>query len=409
MDEIYVSKQKIFNIKKDVFAYELVFIDSDNQITSIDNNIKGTSQLIISAITSTELDTLLGFRTMAFINVDESIITKGILDVLDKDRFILNILEKIDLNEKVLTKLINYRKKGFRLSLEHFDSSAAMIVKFKRLFNYIDIIKMDVLLSQAENLEKVMQKFKGTRIKLLAQNIESKEEHIKYLHMGFDYFQGDYLNIPEIIEIKPHKEPAQFVILQLIRLIKENRSTESIESFIKQQADLSFKLIQFFNTSQKINVRVESLTQVITLMGRDKLLRWLLVYLYAEVSTNSASQTILELAMRRAERMEEEADFKNKDKAYLAGMFSMLGSIFETDIKDLMSAVKMDSDITNLVLHKQGIFASSLMRAEKAEKDYLKKVMLANFEKLSSADLIFTLEDGGIEIDKENMFKDDKK
>ena len=409
MSEIYISKQKILNAKKEVFAYELVFYDAYNNIQNVASKIKGTSQLMISAISSKELESLLEFRTKAFINVDEHIITKGILDILDKERFVFNILEDIELSEKVLEKLIAYRKKGYRLSLEHFDSSAEMIVKFKRLFNYIDIIKMDVMISHEENLEKVMQKFKGTRVKLLAENIRSKQEHIKYLNMGFDYFQGEYLDKPELVEIQPYKEPAQFVLLNLIHLIKDNESTEKIESYIKQQADLSFKLIQFFNTGNRVNIKVESLTQVITLMGRDKLLRWLLVYLYAEVSTNSASQTILELAMKRAQRMEEEADDRNKDKAYLAGMFSMLGSIFETDIKELMRVVKMDNDITNLVLHKKGIFAPSLMRAEKAEKEYLKKVMLANFEKLNTVDLIYTLEDGGIEIDKESMFKSDKK
>ena len=138
-------------------------------------------------------------------------------------------------------------------------------------------------------------------------------------------------------------------------------------------------------------------------MGRDKLLRWLMVYLYSEVSTNPASQTILELAIKRAQRMEAEADERHKDKAYLAGMFSMLSSIFETNIKELMNQVHMDRDITTLIIEKKGIFAGSLIRAEKAEKDYLKKIMLANFEKLNTPDLIYTLEDGGVAIDKDEF------
>ena len=60
------------------------------------------------------------------------------------------------------------------VSLERFDSSADMINKFVRLFNFIDIIKMDVALSHPENLAKVMKKFEGTRVQLLAQNIETK-------------------------------------------------------------------------------------------------------------------------------------------------------------------------------------------------------------------------------------------
>jgi len=403
MNELYVSKQKILDHKREVFAYELLFKDADNTPQELSNSVRETAQLIIGSITSRELDKLLNRRTLAFINVDEKTLSKGILDVLDKDRFILNILEDIELSDKIVSKIIQYRKRGFRLSIEHFDSSAQMIMKFKRLFNYIDIIKMDVLLSEPENLEKVVSKFKGGRIKLLAQNIETKEDLHKCFEMGFDYFQGYYLDKPEVIELAGSKEPAQFIILQLIRIIKENNATGELEFFIKQQPDLSFKLIEFFNNSRAMEVKVESLIQVITLMGRDKLMRWLMVYLYSEVSQNSASKTILELAIKRAQRMEEEAPAQHKHKAYLAGMFSMLSSIFETNIKDLMAAVKMDRDITTLVLEKKGIFAGSLMRAEQAEKAYLKKIMMANFDKLSTTDLIFTLEDGGVEVDKDKI------
>lgn len=403
MNVINISKQKIFDDKNRLFAYELVFKDSEDQKTGLSSHVKGTAQLIMSSITSVELDKLLGQKTLAFINVDEETLLKGILDVLDKDRFILNILENIELTEKVVAKIIQYKKRGFLLSIEHFDSSAEMIKKFNRLFNYIDIIKMDVELSEPENLQKVMKKFKGSRIKLLAQNIETKEDHKIYLDMGFDFFQGYYLDKPEVVEIIGSKEPAQFIILQLIKIIKENTDTDKLEFFIKKQPDLSFKLIQFFNNSKSLSVKVESLIQVITLMGRSKLLRWLMVYLYAEVSKNPASKTLLELAIKRAERMEADANPRDKDKAYLAGMFSMLSSIFETDIKELMNHVKMDSDITSLVLEKKGIFAGSLMRAETAEKEYLKQIMIANFDKLDTTDLIYTLEYGGVEIDKSKL------
>ncbi len=400
MNIINISKQKIFDNKNKLYAYELIFSDSSNQKADFSTNIKETAQLIVSSITSKELDKLLTRDTLAFINVDEKTLLKGILDVLDKDRFILNILENIDLNDKVVAKIIQYKKRGFNFSIEHFDSSARMIKKFSRLFNFIDIIKMDVILSEPENLEKVMAKFKDTRIKLLAQNIETKEDFKKYLEMGFDFFQGYYLDKPETIEIIGSKEPAQFIIIQLIKIIKDNDSTEQLELFIKKQPDLSYKLIEFFNNSKKFDVKIESLTQVITLMGRNKLLRWLMVYLYSEVSQNPASESILLLAIKRAQRMEAEADARHKDKAYLAGMFSMLNCIFETDIKELMDHIQMDNSITTLVLEKKGIFASSLMRAEEAEKKYLKKKMLANFEKLSATDLISTLEYGGVNIDK---------
>jgi EAL and modified HD-GYP domain-containing signal transduction protein len=326
------------------------------------------------------------------------------LDILDKDRFVLNIHEDIKLDDDIINKIIQYKKRGFMISLERFDSSADMINKFVRLFNFIDIIKMDVALSHPENLTKVMKKFEGTRMRLLAQNIETKEDYQKCQEQGFSLFQGYYLDKPQVIEIVGPKEAAQFVILQLIKIIKDDTaSNEKLELFLKQQADLSFKLIQFFNTSEKLNTKVESLTQVISLMRRQKLLRWLMVYLYSELSRNLASKTLLELAIKRAESMEADALPKNKDKAYLAGMFSLLGSIFETNIKELMTHINMDGDITSLVLERKGIFAGSLMRAEQAEKEYLRKIMIANFDKLDTTDLVTTLECGGVEIDKDKI------
>ena len=350
MNIIHLSVQKIFNNKHQIFAYELLFKDSSNRDTGLTDSVRGTSQLVMSSITSTELDKLLGKRSLGFINIDEFTLTKGILDVLDKDRFVLNIHEDIKLDDTIINKIIQYKKRGFMLSLERFDSSAAMINKFKQLFNFIDIIKMDVALSQPENLEKVMKKFEGTRIQLLAQNIETKEDYKKCQELGFHLFQGYYLDRPDVIEIIGPKEAAQFIILQLINIIKEdNTANEKLEHFLKKQADLSYKLIQFFNNSEKLNVKVESLTQVINLMGRQKLLRWLMLYLYSELSKNPASKTLLELAIKRAESMEADASPQNKDKAYLAGMFSLLSSIFETNIRDLMNHISMDSDITSLV------------------------------------------------------------
>ena len=403
MEEYYISKQKIIDKQKRVYAYELLFKDATNRTLGFSNTLKSTAKLIMSSIESRELNKLLGVHAKAFVNVDEVSLTKGILDVLDKDRFVLNILEDIKLTEDVLKKIVSYKKKGFLFSLEHFDSSAKMIVKFQRIFNYIDIIKMDILLSERENLEKVMAKFKHTRMLLLAQSVDSRSDYMDSLAMGFDLFQGSYIDKPDVINLTKQKEPTQFVIMQIIKIIKDNETTEELESFLKRQPDLSYKLIEFFNNLQKLEIHVESLTQVITLMGRNKLLRWLLVYLYSEVSTNSASKTILELAIRRAESMEAEADPRNKDKAYLAGMFSMLSSIFDTNIRELMQQVKMDRDITMLVLEKRGLFASSLMRAEEAEKIYLKKKFLENFEQISTTDLIYTLEDSGVDINKNDI------
>ena len=388
MSALYISKQKILNNKNELYGYELHIHNDPNVADYSSENVKNTAKLVISALSSMQLNALLSPKTFAFITIDDATLTRGIIDLLDKDKVVLNLHEDIHLSEAVINKIVQYKKRGFRFALEHFDSSAKMISKFSKILNFIDIIKMDTIASELENLAKIVQKFRGTHIKLLAQNIETNEDYQLYLEMGFDFFEGYYLDEPQIIEITGTKEPIQFIVLQLLKIIKEDNSgNEKLEFFIKKQPDLSFKLIQFFNSSKKLDVKVESL----------------IVYLYSELSTTPASKTILELALKRAESMEAEADIKNKDKAYLAGMFSLLDAIFETDMKELFKQINMDSDISALILERKGIFLSSLIRAEKAEKDYLKKLFLENFDKIYTTDLVYTLEYSGIDIDKNKI------
>ncbi len=257
------------------------------------------------------------------------------------------------------------------------------------------------LAADKDNLKNVMTKIKQMGIKVLAEKIETEAEYKYYKEMGFDLFQGYHLHKPEVIEMNRYKDATQMIILHLIKLIKNDGQTYEIESYIKQRADLSYKLVKFINNHGKFETHIESITQIITLLGRDKLLRWLLLYLYAEVSDNPISKSIMEIATRRAEKMEEEAHHSEKDKAYLAGMFSMLDALFETDIKSVMKDIKMDKDITDLLISRKGKFLSSFKKVEHSEREYLKRLVCNNFEKIDISLILYALELSNIHIDKD--------
>ncbi len=399
MGKLYLAKQKIFKESGDLFGYELLFRDSEYNSAEIANNMKATSQVILNTLTNLNMDELLGKRGTAFINVDEKMLLSGIIDMLDNKRFVLEMLETIELSENVIQKIKYYHRRGFMIAVDDFDCSTEMIKKFAPLIKHIHIFKIDVLAFQAENFKPVIEKLKSIGIRLLAEKIETREAYQKYKSLGFDLFQGYYLHKPEVVEADGYKEVAYLAILHLIKLIKNDEETVKIEMFIKQKADLSYKLIKFLNNQVAFTTPVESMTQVITLLGRDRLLRWLMVYLYSEISTNPASKTLLHFAIRRAEIMEEEAQYRDKEKAYLAGMFSLLGAVFNANVKELMQHVKMDRDITNLVVDKKGKFAQTLLKIEKAEKEYLKKLVVDNFDKFSTVDIIDLLEKTDIETE----------
>jgi len=401
MDKIYLAKQKVFNKNDKIFAHELLYRDHEHGIKNFPTNIKATSHVLINVLIN--INEILNETNILIINVDEEFLLSGTIDLLDKNKFMLEILETTELSEKVISKIKQYHKRGFKIAIDDFDCTSEMIQKFTPIFKYIHLVKIDIIESEPENLKNVVAKLKKIGMKILAEKVETKEDYDNCLNMGFDLFQGYYLHKPETVEVNRGKDLTQLTILNVIKLIKNDAETDAIESYIKQRSELSFKLMKFLNAQGKFDVEIESIVQVITLLGRDKLLRWLLLYLYSDMLDNPVSEIILAMALKRAETMEANASAPEKDKAYLAGMFSLLDAIFETDINDLMKHINMDKDIDSLVVDKKGKFASSLIKVEKSEREYLKKLVINNFDKISTTDIIYALRFNNIEIDKNKL------
>jgi EAL and modified HD-GYP domain-containing signal transduction protein len=169
VNAVYLAKQKIFNRHGKIFAYELLFRDHEFGIKKFPSNIQATSHVVLNTLTNVNTNELLGEDGIAFINLDEHALTSGIIDILDKNRFILEILETTDLNEKVVSNIKRYHKRGFKIAIDDFDCSAEMIKKFTPLMKYVHIVKMDVLAAEEENLKNVMAKIKKLGIKVLAE------------------------------------------------------------------------------------------------------------------------------------------------------------------------------------------------------------------------------------------------
>lgn len=393
----FVAKQKVFSRTKKVFAYELLFRDYAGGIKEFPTNIKATSSVLINVLLN--VSELLEDTETVLVNVDEEFLLSGLIDLLDENKFTLEILETTDLNEKVIAQVKQYHKRGFKIAIDDFDCTKSMIEKFKPIFKYTHLVKIDLIESASKNLENMLNIFKQLGLKTLAEKIETQDEYERCVKMGFDFFQGYVLHKPETLTIEKGRDLTEYTILNLIKLIRSDSSTEAIVFYIKQQSSLSFKLIEFLNAQGVFTVNVESVLQAITLLGRERLLRWLLLYLYSGMSDDPRSATLLQLSLKRAEFMETHAREEDKEKAYLAGMFSLIGPLFKSTNQDVLKDVNLDKDIEDLVLREEGKFKASLLSAQYKEYTYFKKLCSQNFEKIDPMDILNLVEKNNIEID----------
>jgi c-di-GMP phosphodiesterase len=214
LDKVYLAKQKVFNRNNKKFAYELLFRDYEYGIKIFPTNIKATSHVLINVLTN--INHVLSEPGIVLINVDEEFLLSGLVDILDKSKFMLEILETTDLSDKVVSKIRSYQRQGYKIAIDDFDCSFEMIKKFTPIFKYINLIKIDIQAAQPDNLKNVVIKMKAKGLKLLAEKVETKEEYQMCLEMGFDLFQGYYLDKPQSVEIHRSKDITQYIILNLI-------------------------------------------------------------------------------------------------------------------------------------------------------------------------------------------------
>lgn len=385
-NEVFLAKQKVVNRSGKTFGYELLFRDTKEGIKEFPSNIKATSNVLLNALTRMQLETIVSPGEHALINVDEKAIHSEIVTILDPNVFIIELLETITVDTKLIQKIAHLKKRGYTIAIDDFDCSRESIAQFKPLFPYISLVKIDLMNLDKINKNAILSQFRAKKIKLLAEKVETKEEMRQCIDEGYDLFQGYYIQRPQIIEGTSIKDVTGPIIMHLINLIRTEAETREIERFLKLKPQVTYNLIKYINNQEGLEDNITSITQAITLIGRKKLSRWLLIYMFSEISDSDISELGLQMALDRADILMEEYP-QDKDKAFMTGLFSLLDQMFESDIETIFQSFKVDDSVRNAVMHKQGPLGKALIKAETIEKEKFQKLLVEKLDQLDSLEI----------------------
>jgi len=399
MAKAYVARHQIQNVNGKIEGYELLFRGEDGYVGPITSNLLATSKVLLNILTHMDFEEVIGKNRRAFINLDHDVLFSGIVNLLNPDYFVIEILETTEVTDKLIDLIKKLKKRGFMFALDDFDCTKETFSTYKPIMPYLDYIKFDIREMDESVAVKFLKHFQKEGKKIIAEKVESIEEFHEAMRDGYDLYQGFHFRKPEVIEIDVPAETAKSTILHLISLIKDDKEVEEIEKYAKNQPDLVYNLLKYLNSpTLGTKETVGSLKNAINLLGRDKLLRWLLMYLYAESAGDPIAQTLLATAQNRATTMEERAKEEDKDKAFLAGMFSLLDILFNTKMDIILRGVPLEQQIVNAVTSRSGELGQLLVKIEDDEKQRLKALVEKNFQSLHTGDIIMMLRKNNIPL-----------
>jgi EAL and modified HD-GYP domain-containing signal transduction protein len=160
-------------------------------------------------------------------------------------------------------------------------------------------------------------------------------------------------------------------IIRLLNLVRNNGEIREIESVLKQDVALSYKLLRYINSASfGLMVEIQSFRHAVSILGYDKLNKWLSLLLVT-ASRDPGAPAMMQTAIARGRFMEQIGaglfDASACDNLFITGAFSMLGILLGASMQTILDEMPLPEPVTDALLHETGDYAQLLQLAKSCE------------------------------------------
>lgn len=362
---VVIARQPIMDAQRAVVAYELF-----DRSTALHNAASDVA-LVFNAMTHTGKDVLVG-KMSIFVNCTHESLSGGHLDLIEPGKVVLEVgpvpghaPADIAARQQTLQDLHN---RGFRLAFNH-TVLAPVYAAWQPL---ADFVKLDLMALKPEQLQVIVAAVKERipSAAVVAEKVETVEQFHALQSYGATLFQGYWFARPDVIKTKV-VSPGQAHVLQLINLVRNQASTDEIESMLKKDAMLGFNLMRLINSAGfGVGREITSFRQAVMLMGLKKLFRWAALLLTAS-KTNGTPAAVGTLAVVRGRMMELLATNtltpEECDGAFIVGIFSLLDVMLGMPLDQALALLSLPAAVAEALKHGTGIYGPMLALTKACE------------------------------------------
>ena len=355
-----IARQAIVDETRAVYGYELF----DRSTASDSHTAASDAALLFNALSYAGTEALVGKKTV-FINCTHDSLSGGHLELIHPDKVVLEVptlpdsASEQDIQECIAT-FDGLRKRGFRLAF----NQQVLRRPYAAWLPMAAFIKLDMTMFPAEAAASLVQFTRQhTQAKIVAEKVETAEQHVLMAGLGVQLFQGYWFAKPALVKAQTLR-PSQATIIQLINLVRKQASTAEIEELLKRDPTLSFNLLRFINSSGfGLSCEVTSFRHAVMILGLKKLFRWAALLL----TTSRAGGTppaVGTTAVVRGRLMEllaaELLPPEECDNAFVVGVFSLLDTMLGMPLEKALESVALPQPVLDALLHGTGVFAPFL-------------------------------------------------
>jgi len=167
-------------------------------------------------------------------------------------------------------------------------------------------------------------------------------------------------------------QPESVLIVRLMQMLQRNENVRSIESALKRDAALTYRLLRHINSPAiGAGVEITSLRHAVAMLGYSPLFRWLSLLL--ATSNKATSPFMMKKAILRGRFVELMGQGMlppgESDNLFVVGMLSLIDQLLGISMEEVLAKVQLADSVQQAILSRQGVYAPFLALVEACETD----------------------------------------
>ncbi|MCP3762633.1 HDOD domain-containing protein [Domibacillus sp. A3M-37] len=364
--DIFMARQPIFDNQERVFAYELLYRNSEiNAFPDVPHEQATIEVLIHSFVT-------IGIEKIAqgypcFINFSKTLLEQKVAENFSPQYVVVEVLEDVPITRELIDTLRQLKWKGYSIALDDFVIQKEVDL-YDELFMLTTYIKVDFLHSTPADRSAIEQKVKNNfpHIALLAEKVETREEFEQAKKAGYKLFQGYFFSKPQLIRSAnlPLNVVSYFHLIKLLQ--SDDIDIDDVTNLIERDVALSYHLLKLVNSpALRTRSKIKSIKQAIMMLGFIELTKWLYVLALRQIHADLPGRTreLITSALFRAkacEQLAKETQSGNVAEFFLAGMFSLVDALLQRSISEVLTQIPLSNKVNETLMGNETIITPYL-------------------------------------------------
>jgi EAL and modified HD-GYP domain-containing signal transduction protein len=342
------ARQPILKSSLNLYGYEFLY-------RPIQNEAPQSHSITAEVIASSALD--LGLKKAAnnhfiFLNMSYDDLFSPLIEALPSEQVILELLEDIRPDSKLVKRAQELSAKGFSFALDDF----VYTPDWDPLIALASIIKFDLTVTSIDVNKALIEKLQPYPIQFLAEKVETLDEFKAYKDIGCELFQGYFFCKPELVQGKAVSASTLAITKLLADINRTDISITELESTVERDPNLTHMLLKYLNSANfSFKNPIERIKQAIVILGINETKKW--VTLISLRSIPSKPLELIKHALVRAKLAELialENTEKNPNSFFLMGLLSTIDALLDITMKEALKLMPLKDEILEALLEQKG-------------------------------------------------------